>query len=129
MQVVYFDGVCNLCNGFVDFLIRRDQLHQLMFAPLQGQAAKQNLPENLYKDLNTVVFVDERGAIFLKSSAAIRCIATLGWPWSAIKLFLFIPSFLRDLAYQLVARSRYFIWGKRSACRLPTAEERNRFLS
>lgn len=126
-QVIFFDGVCNLCNAFVDFLVRRDSEHLFYFAPLQGSHARQLLPTRLPENLSSVVLWSQ-GEIHEKSDAALMVLQQLGGLWGALRIFWIFPKGLRDWAYDLVARHRYTLFGKRETCRLPTSEERARFL-
>lgn len=127
MRIVYFDGYCNVCNRFIDFLIRRDRARVLKFASLQGETAGQRLPPNYIQDVNTMVFEDD-GVIHEKSGAAIRAIALLGGPYKLMKVFLIIPWPWRDFIYQFIADHRYMWFGKRETCRLPTPFERAQML-
>ena len=128
MKVVYFDGYCNVCNRFVDFLLRRDPRGVLTFSSLQGKYAAVRLPPALTtSELNTMAFHDG-DVLYVESSAAIRAIAALGGVWSLMKVFLIVPSFLRDMVYRWVANHRYLWFGKRETCRLATSTERARFL-
>lgn len=127
MKVVYFDGYCNVCNRFVDFLIRRDKKRVLKFASLQGQTAGHRLPPNYTSDVNTMVY-ERDGVIFEKSAAAIRSIAELGGVYSAMKVFLILPWPFRDFVYQFIADHRYMWFGKRDTCRIPTPFERAQLL-
>ncbi len=122
MRIVYFDGVCSLCNGFVDYLLPRNP--ELMFASLQSKTAAERLPRELTAELSTVVFADG-GNISTHSEAAIRILATI---YPSAKALLILPRVLRDFIYRLVARYRYAIFGKRETCRMPTPQERARFL-
>ena len=129
-RVLFFDGVCGLCNRVVDYLIRQDKERYLKFAPLQGRSAHQFLPPEFLNqpDYATVVLWDE-GKIFLRSEAALRALIYCGGIWTVLgRLGLFVPRFLRDGVYNLVARNRYQIFGKRDSCRIPTAQERSYFL-
>lgn len=126
-QIVFFDGVCVLCNGFVDFILSRDGERLFKFAPLQGETAKRTLPEAYVKDMTTVVLWSQ-GQIFTRSDAALMILTQLGGGWAAMKVFWIVPSFVRDLFYRLVAGQRYHWFGKRDSCRLPTPEERAQFL-
>jgi predicted DCC family thiol-disulfide oxidoreductase YuxK len=125
-QIIFFDGVCVLCNGFVDFVIARDVERIFRFAPLQGERAKGTLPPSLH-DLSTVVLWSQ-GQTFVRSDAALMVLQQLGGFWGLVRVFWVVPRPLRDLAYRLIASRRYFWFGKRESCRLPTAEERGRFL-
>lgn len=128
-RIVYFDGVCNVCNTFVDFLIRRDHKRILKYAPLQGETAKKRVPAELISSLSTVVLEDEHGVLSTESTAAIKTIASLGGVYALISVFLILPKFLRDWVYRWVADHRYLWFGKRDTCRLPTPEERAQFLA
>ena len=127
MKIVYFDGYCNVCNRFIDFLIRHDSKRQLKFASLQGHTAETRLPRNLTEQVDTMAF-EEDGKVEIESTAAIRCIAELGGAFSIMKIFLLVPRFLRDSVYRFTAAHRYLLFGKRDTCRLPNAEERAQFL-
>lgn len=127
-RVVYFDGHCNVCNAFVDFLIRRDHRRRLKYAPLQGETARARLPIDLVTDLSTMV-LEEPDRISKESTAAIRTIGHLGGMYSLMFVFLIVPRFIRDYVYRWVAAHRYLWFGKRDTCRLPTAEERAQFLT
>lgn|SRR5262245_14729802 len=126
-MTVYFDGHCNLCNRFVDFLISRDSKHQLRFAPLQGDTAAARLPAEYHEKLGTVV-VEHEGHFWMRSSAAIRAVAMLGGWYKLSLLLLVIPKFLRDFVYRYVARHRYLWFGRRDTCRLPNEQEKSQFL-
>jgi predicted DCC family thiol-disulfide oxidoreductase YuxK len=127
-QIIFFDGVCNLCNAFVDFLIKRDKDQNFFFAPLQGETARRKLPEGQPASLSSVVLWNQ-GEILEKSDAALMILQQLGGLWWLMRVFWVVPSFLRDLVYDFVAANRYRFFGKRETCRLPTPEERARFLS
>jgi predicted DCC family thiol-disulfide oxidoreductase YuxK len=126
--VIFFDGVCGLCNRFVDFVIRRDPGGVFQFSPLQGETAAERLAPGDIVDLKTVVVVDSN-ATYRKSAAVIRVLQRLGgiWPLAAA-LFWVVPRPIRDLGYSWIANNRYAIFGKKETCRLPSADERARFL-
>jgi len=126
--VLFFDGVCGLCNRFIDFVITRDRAAVFRFAPLQGETARDQLPEADVRVINTMVLRDEQG-VFRKSTAAVRVLMRLGGVWRILGGALWlVPRPLRDAGYSLVARNRYAIFGKKETCRIPTAAERGRFL-
>ena len=126
--LVLFDGVCNVCNASVTFIIDRDPAGRFQFASLQS-AVGQEVLRRLGRpaaDFDSVILV-ENGRFYEKSDAALRIARHLrGWRWAWI--FRFIPKFLRNLLYNLIARNRYRWFGRRETCRVPTAEERERFL-
>jgi len=126
--ILFFDGVCGLCNRSVDFILTRDPLGRFKFAPLQGETARQLLLPADFENLNSLVlWVD--GRTYRKSAAVVRVLWRLSPLWKCLGTALWcIPLPLRNLGYLLVARSRYRLFGKHDACRMPTAEERLRFL-
>ena len=126
-QIIFFDGVCNLCNSFVDFLVRRDREHLFDFAPLQGSTARQLLPPHIPAELRSVVLWSQ-GEVHEKSDAALMILPQLGGLFYLLRAGWLVPKGLRDMIYDLVARNRYRLFGKRETCRLPTADERGRFL-
>ena len=128
--LLLFDGVCNLCNAAVQWVIARDRRRRLQFASLQSDAAERELAQaGISRDdlPDSLVLIDERG-VHTRSSAAIRVGRLLGLPWSLAVLFVVIPRPLRDWAYALIARNRYRWFGKRDTCLTPTSELRERFL-
>lgn len=126
--VIFFDGVCGLCNRFVDFVIRHDRQGVFRLAPLQGETARDRLAEADVLDLKTMVLVDPSGT-YRKSTAVLRVLGRLGTFWKfAAALLWVIPRPLRDLGYSWIAANRYAIFGRKETCRLPSAAERERFL-
>jgi predicted DCC family thiol-disulfide oxidoreductase YuxK len=128
-NIVLFDGVCNLCNGAVNFLIDCDKSNRLHFASLQSEVGQEILQ---YYGLNTTdfdtfVFLN-KGKLFTRSTAALEIVKTIGGFWSFLYIFRFIPAFIRDGIYNLVAKNRYKLFGKRNACRMPTPELKAKFL-
>jgi predicted DCC family thiol-disulfide oxidoreductase YuxK len=127
--IVFFDGVCNLCNGAVNALLDRDRRGRLRFAPLQGEtfaALRSRRPE--LEQLDSIV-VEDRGGLHVKSAAVVHVLRALGGPWPALAwLVRLVPRPLRDRAYDLVAARRYRWFGRRDACRVPTPELKARFL-
>jgi len=127
-RILFFDGVCNLCNQFVDFVIKRDVNREILFAPLQGETAKKHLPPEFRgEDPPSVVFW-QKGSILTRSDAALAVLEYLKSPWVHARLLAHLPKPLRDWTYDRVAKARYRLFGRRSTCRIPTPEERSRFL-
>ena len=131
--VLFFDGVCALCNSWVDFLVRRDKRRQFRYAPLQGETFKALLaahPELAKYDSLIVVHdrTDGSQEIHTHSRGPLFLASRLGGFWSLARAGFIIPGFLSDAIYRLVARLRYSLFGKRDACRLPSPEERELFL-
>ena len=131
-RVVFFDGVCNLCNGYVDFLVRRDQARELMFASLQsdaGAVVSQSAPEARPAGTYYTIFLLEAdGQIYERSDAILKTLISLGGVYRALGILWLVPRALRDLAYRTVSRWRYVIFGTRQSCRLPTPQERAQFI-
>jgi predicted DCC family thiol-disulfide oxidoreductase YuxK len=126
-RIVFFDGVCGLCNRFIDRLLTMKGSGTLRFAPLQGSTAQDRLPAGMADALNSVVYLRE-GVVLQRSDAALRVLTDLGG-WNSVYRVLFIvPRPLRDFVYDWIARNRYRWFGKHETCRLPTPEERARFL-
>ncbi len=128
--LLLFDGVCNLCNAAVQWIIRRDRRERLLFASLQSDVATRELERaGTSQDRlpDSLVLIDERG-VHTRSRAAIRVARLLGLPWSLAVVFVIIPPPLRDWAYGVIARNRYRWFGRRDACMMPTPELRERFL-
>ncbi|GIW72116.1 MAG: hypothetical protein KatS3mg102_1658 [Planctomycetota bacterium] len=132
-HLVLFDGECVLCNGFVQFVLPRDPRGQFAFAPLGGETARRLL-ERCGRDperLDTVVVVPEfaRGGrrALVRSAAVLFVLERLGGPWRLVRLGRWLPAPLLDRAYDLLARWRYRLFGRRQ-CALPRPEYRERFL-
>ena len=126
--VLFFDGVCGLCNRFVDFTLAHDREGRIRFSPLQGETARARLSPADVQSLESVVLVDERG-VHRRSSAVVRVLRLLSPSWRIVAgLLWLIPRPLRDFGYMLVAANRYRLFGKKETCRVPTPGERARFL-
>ena len=131
--ILFFDGVCNLCNAWVDFLVRRDKHKQFLYAPLQGETFKGVLaahPE--LSALDSLIVVHDRTdgsqEIFTHSRGPLFLASRLGGGWSIARALFLVPKFVSDALYRLVARLRYSLFGKKETCRLPSAAERELFL-
>ena len=130
INIVFFDGVCNLCNYFVDWLIKKDKKRIYNFASLQSETGKNILKKinHQYGDYKTMILYSNQ-KIYTKSSAALRIISSLGGFYKVFKFLLVIPAPIRDFCYSVIAANRYKWFGKRSTCRVPTTEERSLFLT
>ncbi len=128
--VILFDGVCNYCNSMVNFVIRQDKQNKFLFAPLQSAFAQQLLRQYQLpsSDFDSFVLVHRKKAS-LRSSAALRVLGKLPWYWKWTQIFWIIPPFLRNAAYDLIARNRYKWFGKKDSCMIPTAEVKDKFLT
>ncbi|HUB78122.1 MAG TPA: DCC1-like thiol-disulfide oxidoreductase family protein [Bryobacteraceae bacterium] len=124
-RIVLFDGVCNLCNGLVQFVLKRDARRRFRFASLQSEAARRALQGE--PPAETIVLI-ERGKTHLKSAAALRIARGLRFPWPLLYGLVVVPRPLRDMIYDWVARHRYAWFGKRESCMLPSPQMRGRFL-
>lgn len=126
---IYFDGVCNLCNSFVDWMIRHDQSSLFRFTSLQGETAKMSLPETLRNSLSSVVVRDQNGNFLTEARAVLFLFRHLNFPYFILASFFGIfPDFILNLIYQFVAKNRYRLFGKRKTCRMPTEAEKKLFL-
>ena len=126
--ILFFDGHCNLCNGFIDFLVRRDKAQQVLIASLQGKTAEAKLPKEVRESLSSVVLMDSRGHLHYKSSAIFRVIGYVGGFLHILTPFRILPRFFTNWIYDFVALTRYSLFGLRNTCRIPTEEERQHFL-
>jgi len=124
---IYFDGVCHLCNGFVDAIIQRDRQAVFQFAPIQGETAAQALTAEERGRLESVILID-KGQKYFRSEAILRSLILLGGIYKIFFLGFLIPEFLRDKLYAWVAKNRYAWFGERDFCRLPEPHERDRLL-
>ena len=128
-SLVLFDGVCNLCNGFVLFVIARDPSSRFQFGTLQSASARRvlDLHDTLERLPDTIVLVDQ-GRVYTRSTAALRIAKQLTFPWPLAYGCVVIPRPLRDWVYGIVARNRYRWFGKRDHCMMPTPDIRARFI-
>ena len=127
--VLLFDGVCNLCNGWVQLVIRNDPEGRFRFAALQSEKGQELLKQYglPHEQFTTLVFI-ENGKVYTRSSAALRIAKQLNGAWPLLYAFSVVPAFLRDGVYNLVAGNRYAWFGKQESCMLPTPELKARFL-
>ena len=127
--IIFFDGVCNLCNHFIRWVMDHDPtgIHQV--ASLQGETAKHVLRAQTTDPLDwSIVLVDEETE-YRKSKAVLKILMNLGGGWKLLSYALWwIPKIISDTVYDFIARNRYRWFGQRDSCRIPTAEERGRFL-
>lgn len=144
--IIFFDGDCVMCNGFVDLLLQIDSKELFYLSPLQGKTAQRYLPplphnreewsiyyldtdlDPDYLDPDYPDTAQSSTPLYSQSDAVIQICRRLGGIWSLVAVGNGIPSFVRDAVYRLVARNRYRLFGRRSTCRMPTAAERSRFL-
>lgn len=126
--IIFFDGVCNLCNGLVQFIIRHDKRGKFRFASLQSDIASQLLDGKInLQEMRTLILL-EHGNVYLRSRAVLRVASRLDGPWKASAVLYVFPAFLADAVYNLVSRYRYNLFGKKDSCMVPTPEMKSRFV-
>ena len=129
-SIILFDGVCNLCNSSVQFIIKHDKQERYLFASLQSDAAKEILLHfNLKKNNIDSIFLIKNSKIYTKSTAALKIAKHLNNGFSLCYFFIIIPYFIRDLAYDYIAKNRYKWFGKQNECMLPSAKHKKRFIA
>lgn len=125
MRIVLFDGVCNFCDSSVQFIMARDG-GAFRFASLQSEAGQQFVREYNLQGVDSVVLIED-GRAFTKSTAALRIARRLR-AWRLCYLFIVVPAPIRNVFYDIVAKNRYRLFGKKDVCKLPSAQERARFI-
>ncbi|MEP0987769.1 DCC1-like thiol-disulfide oxidoreductase family protein [Ekhidna sp.] len=127
--VIFFDGVCNLCNASIQFIIKRDKQNRFLFSSLQSDYAKLNLPPSFTEDQNLQSIILKKGNKVAKKSSAVLTIAkALSGVWPILYVFIIIPKFIRDWFYDIIARNRYKWFGKKDHCMIPSPELKSRFI-
>jgi len=128
-KIIIFDGVCNLCNTMVQLIIKLDKKETFKFLPIQSEKAT-----TIFKELNidlinldTVILLKDN-KVYLQSDAALEIIYTLKYPWKIFYFSRFIPKFVCDRIYKIIANKRYSWFGKRETCMIPTEDIKSRFL-
>jgi len=131
-QLILFDGVCNLCNSSVLYVIKRDKKNKFIFAPLQSDIGKEVIREfniDSNKTDSILLYKPETNALKHKSSAAIHIAKYLGFPSNLMIVFFIVPTFIRNWVYDYVAKNRYKWYGKKDACMIPTPELQSKFIA
>lgn len=128
-QLVIFDGICNLCNGTVQFIIKRDRKKNFSFTTYQFNIGQDILKQYGFPATNqlTVVYV-KKGIPYFKSKAVLKILSDLGCCWNIFYILIVIPPFIRDFVYDTIAKNRYRVFGKRESCMVPNSEILDRFL-
>lgn len=129
-MVILFDGVCNLCNGFVQFVLKRDREKIFQFASLQSTYGTEFLEFfHLKKEgLKTIILYDGQ-KVRTQSDAVIKIATSLGGIWKTAVVLFAVPRFIRNLVYRLIAQNRYKLFGKKEQCMVPSADMKDRFLN
>ncbi|WP_299547591.1 DCC1-like thiol-disulfide oxidoreductase family protein [Seonamhaeicola sp.] len=129
-KLILFDGVCNLCNSSVQYVIKHDKKHLFLFAPLQGKAGQDVIDTHNIDTSKTdsiLLYTPGKGITY-KSSAALTIAGHLGFPRNLMRIFFVIPPFIRNWVYDYIAKNRYKWYGKKDACMIPTPELKSKFL-
>jgi len=128
--IILFDGICNLCNGSVQFIIKHDLKKQFLFASLQSDAAAKLLLHlnNKNIELNSLLLIEEK-TIYEKSDAVLRIARQLNPIWNAFYVFKILPKGFRDVVYDRIAKNRYKWFGKKDTCMFEIMEHKNRFIN
>ncbi len=128
-SIILFDGVCNLCNNSVQFIIKKDKKQRFLYASLQSDAAQSILLQFQLKnsDFDSIILI-ENGKVYQKSTAILKITKHLSGIWKLSYGFIIIPKFIRDFIYNTIAKNRYKWFGKREVCMIPTKELKMRFL-
>ena len=129
-KIILFDGVCNLCNSSINYVIDNDQKDVFRFVSLQsdlGQTIQEHLGiEN--KSLDTIILYIPNKGYYIKSTAALKIMAAFSGPWKLMQVFIIIPTSIRDIVYNYIAKNRYKWYGKQESCRIPKIELKKKFL-
>lgn len=129
MKVILFDGVCNLCKGSVQFILKRDYSEQFHFASLQSDYGQKVLAENGLdqNDFNSFIYLRD-GVLYQKSDAALKIAYDLKNMWQLLYIFILVPKPIRDFVYSFIAQNRYKYFGKRESCMVPEKPIQHRFI-
>lgn len=129
-KIILFDGVCNLCNGAIQFIIKRDKKDTFRYAALQSEIGIQLIKERAIDTtkVDSIILIEPGVAYFTKSDAALNIAKEFGGGWKLLSIFTWIPKSFRDVIYDLIARNRYKWFGRKDACMIPTPELQAKFL-
>lgn len=130
-KIILFDGICNLCNSSVQFVIKRDKQDLYRFVPLQSDLGKDILYQLNVNDtsIDSIVLYEPQETFYLKSEAALRILIGFGGIYKLALAFLVFPKGFTDIIYDFIAKNRYRWFGKRASCMVPTPKLANKFLS
>ena len=128
-KIILFDGVCNLCSGSVNFVIKRDRKDVFRFAPLQEKIGIELMAfYNIDRRKTDSIVLIENGKAYVKSTAALRAARHLPAGWPLLYGLMVVPKFIRNWVYDIIARNRYKWYGKKDQCMIPTPELRAKFI-
>ena len=130
-KLILFDGVCNLCNSSIQFIIKNDKKNLFLFSPLQS-----NIGQEIIKSFNinsaeidSVLLYSKKDGLSQKSTAALKIAHQLGFPQNLLGVFFIVPRFIRDWIYEYIAKNRYKWFGKRDNCMVPTPDLQSKFIN
>lgn len=128
-KVIIFDGICNFCNFWVNFILDRDKKNTFLFSAVQSDSAKTLLKKynRDSEDIDTFILITDKGC-FERSTAGLLVLKELSGLWKFLFALIIIPKIIRDPVYNVIAKNRYKFFGKSEACRIPTPDERDKFL-
>lgn len=127
--IVIFDGVCNFCNGAVNFIIKRDPESRFVFTPMQSELAKELMLKYQVENAgNDTVLLIKHGQCFMFSSAALEITKDLSGFWFIFLVFKIVPAKIRDFCYKVFARNRYNLFGRKARCMVPASDVKSRFI-
>ena len=128
-KLILFDGVCNLCNASVQYVIKHDKNNLFLFTALQSEVGK-NIIEHYTIDtskMDSIILFTPGKGMHYKSTAALKVASQLGFPTNVFAIFLIVPNFIRNWVYDYIAKNRYKWYGKKESCMIPTPELRSKF--
>jgi predicted DCC family thiol-disulfide oxidoreductase YuxK len=126
--IILFDGVCNLCNGTVNFLLKHDSKKQFRFAPIPSEVAQLLFRKfQIPAETDSVILI-KSNKVYSESDAAIEIAGMLSFPWKMMVVFRIIPKKMRDTIYRLIAKNRYRWFGKRDICKIPNPSDKESFI-
>jgi len=127
-SIILFDGLCNLCNGLVNFILKRDKIGKFKFASLQSEIGKELCKQyNIDTNIVDSIILIKNDKVFIKSSAVLEILKDLPIGWRFFRIVIILPKFIRDLMYDVIARHRYRIFGKKDECPIPPEDVQDRF--
>lgn len=129
-KIILFDGICNLCNSAVQYIIKHDKNNVFRFAALQSDIGEKLMKERGMDTsrIDSIILIEPGVAYYTKSTAALKIARSFGGIWQLTGVFLWIPQKIRDRVYDYIANNRYKWYGKKEACMVPTPELKSKFL-